>query len=195
MVLLKNIGKGILYIIGLPFFLLVLLGTAVVGLIMIIFMFLKSIILFFTGRSLDDDLPEDIKAKAIKEGRNPEEPFMKRNVVQEEHPKTIEEAVFGPETNQVPPIVNQQEVPPSVVQTEAPAFEEEPITPEEEEPVVEEEPMKHDNIVITPEPPKKPKIGTYVPKTGSNRFFSESDEGEEDDDDSGVIVSYGDDDE
>lgn len=193
MVLLKNIGKGILYIIGLPFFLIVLLGTAVVGLIMIIFMFFKSIIIFFTGRSLNDDLPEDIRAKAIKEGRNPDEPFRPRKV-QEESPKTIEEAVFGPEINQVPPVANQQEIPPETVQMDTPIFEEEPNVPEEE-PVIENTPIEQDNIDITPERPKKPKIGKYVPKTGNNHFFSETDEDEDDDDNSGVIVSYGDDDE
>ena len=67
--LLKNVGKGILYIIGLPFFLIVLTGTAVFGLLIIVFMFIKSILLFFTGRSLNDELPEDRKAREIKEGK------------------------------------------------------------------------------------------------------------------------------
>ncbi|MFA6675363.1 MAG: hypothetical protein WCS49_00595 [Bacilli bacterium] len=40
-------------------------GYAIVGLIAFIFLFFKSIILFFCGRSLDIELPEDKKAKAI----------------------------------------------------------------------------------------------------------------------------------
>ncbi len=71
MSVLKNVGKGILYIIGLPFFLLILVLTGVAGIFVLIFMFFKSLILFFTGRSLDDELPEDKKARLIKENRDP----------------------------------------------------------------------------------------------------------------------------
>lgn len=63
--LFKSFGKGLLYIFVLPFFLLVMAGYALVGLIAFIFLFFKSIILFFCGRSLDIELPEDKKAKAI----------------------------------------------------------------------------------------------------------------------------------
>ena len=105
MTLLKNVGKGILYIIGLPFFLIVLLGTAVMGLFMLVFMFFKSIILFFTGRSLDDDLPEDIKVKEIKTGRSSsapvnnspreeEEDIVQPYVAPVNNSSTIEDAVF-----------------------------------------------------------------------------------------------------
>ena len=48
-------------------------------------MFFKSIILFFTGRSLDDDLPEDIKVKKIKSGRSDSTP-VSNTVVNEEEP-------------------------------------------------------------------------------------------------------------
>ena len=63
MSVLKNVGKGILYIIGLPFFLLILVLTGVAGIFVLVYMFFKSIILFFTGRSLYEDLPEDKEAK------------------------------------------------------------------------------------------------------------------------------------
>lgn len=63
--LLKGFGKGILYIIGLPFFLLFLLLYAIYGIFLFFFMVFKAIILFFTGRSLFQDLPEDRKAKEI----------------------------------------------------------------------------------------------------------------------------------
>ena len=199
MILLKNIGKGILYIIGLPFFLVVLLGTAVFGLFIILFMFIKSILIFFTGRSLNDDLPEDIRAKAIKEGRNPDQPVLppKR---EEERPRTIEEEVFGVEQPIQQPIPPQNN--PTVnlepIEQELPPFEDEPV---EDEPIIEtikEEPIIEEKPVITtsrPEQPKKPTIGTYVPKSNSGRFINELDEDEEDDDDSGVIISYGDNDE
>ncbi len=61
----KSFGKGILYLLVLPFMLVILAIYAVVGLFVFIFMGIKSIILFFTGRSLYDDFPEDKKAKEI----------------------------------------------------------------------------------------------------------------------------------
>ncbi len=61
----KSFGKGVLYLLVLPFMLVVLAIYAVVGLFVFIILGFKSIILFFTGRSLYDDLPEDKKAKEI----------------------------------------------------------------------------------------------------------------------------------
>ena len=60
---LKNFGKGILYILVLPFLLVALAIYAVVALFVFIFISIKGLILFFTGRSLYDDFPEDIEAK------------------------------------------------------------------------------------------------------------------------------------
>ena len=59
----KNFGKGVLYILVLP---LLIVGLAVYGVAAVfVFLFLavKGLILFFTGRSLYEDLPEDIEAK------------------------------------------------------------------------------------------------------------------------------------
>lgn len=111
MSVLKNVGKGILYIIGLPFFLLILILTGVAGIFVLIFMFFKSIILFFTGRSLDDELPEDRKARLIKEGRPgtiinapQNEPVMDTYTSPEPQSQqsSIEEAVFGPRVEVTP---------------------------------------------------------------------------------------------
>lgn len=63
--LLKGLLKGILYIIALPFFLLAILLYALYGIFLFLFMVIKMIVLFFTGRSLFEDLPEDKKAKAL----------------------------------------------------------------------------------------------------------------------------------
>ena len=79
-------------------------------------MFFKSIILFFTGRSLDDALPEDKKAKEIKEGRPAsaagpifEQPVYTNNSYTQQvppqpapQPTTIEEAVFGQSEERIP---------------------------------------------------------------------------------------------
>lgn len=61
----KSFGKGILYLLVLPFLVVILAIYGVVGLFAFLFMALKGLVLFFTGRSLFDDLPEDKKAKEI----------------------------------------------------------------------------------------------------------------------------------
>lgn len=61
----KSFGKGILYVLVLPVLLVILGLYAIFALFGFIYLSIKSIILFFTGRSLFDDLPEDKKAKAI----------------------------------------------------------------------------------------------------------------------------------
>lgn len=61
----KSFGKGILYVLVLPVLIIILAVYAVAALIGFIYLTIKGIILFFTGRSLFDDLPEDKKAKAI----------------------------------------------------------------------------------------------------------------------------------
>lgn len=63
----KKIGKGIGYIFLVPFYLIVLALFAVVGLFILLYLIVKGIFLFFTGRSLSDELPEDKTAKEILE--------------------------------------------------------------------------------------------------------------------------------
>lgn len=59
----KNFGKGILYVLILPLLLVCLAVYLVVSLFMFLILGIKGLILFFSGRSLYDDLPEDIEAK------------------------------------------------------------------------------------------------------------------------------------
>ena len=61
----KSIGKGILYFFLFPVIVLAITLYAIVGLGVFIFQFIKMIILFFSGRNLNSDLDEDIKAKSI----------------------------------------------------------------------------------------------------------------------------------
>ena len=63
----KNIGKGIGYFFLFPGLLIAIALYAVFGLIVFIFQFFKLIFLFFSGRNLFSDLPEDIELKLIKE--------------------------------------------------------------------------------------------------------------------------------
>ena len=59
----KNFGKGVLYVLVLPFLLVGMAIYGVVALFVFIFLCFKGLILFFTGRSLYEDLPEDKEAK------------------------------------------------------------------------------------------------------------------------------------
>ena len=65
--LLKTFGKGILYVIGLPFFILALLLFAVIGFFAFIFQVVRSIIFFFTGQTFFPELPEDKELRLLKE--------------------------------------------------------------------------------------------------------------------------------
>lgn len=69
----KRFGKGILYVIVCPLAIAALAIAAVIGIFIFFYTFLKSIFFFFTGRSLKDDLPEDIEAKARLQGNSKED--------------------------------------------------------------------------------------------------------------------------
>ncbi|HHT67400.1 MAG TPA: hypothetical protein GX010_04205 [Erysipelotrichaceae bacterium] len=68
--LLKMFGKGILYVIGLPFFIVALLLFAAFGLIAFIFQLLLSIFYFFTGQKFFPELPEDKKLRQMRAKAN-----------------------------------------------------------------------------------------------------------------------------
>lgn len=68
--LLKTFGKGVLYVIGLPFFIVALLFFAVFGLIAFVFQILISIFRFFTGRKFFSELDEDKRLKELKTRAN-----------------------------------------------------------------------------------------------------------------------------
>ncbi|MFA5481256.1 MAG: hypothetical protein WC282_02595 [Bacilli bacterium] len=64
---LQVFGLGILYVVLSPFFLLILALFAVYATVMMVFLFFKMVILFFAGKNLFSDLPEDIEARNILE--------------------------------------------------------------------------------------------------------------------------------
>ncbi|MBO7573877.1 MAG: hypothetical protein J6T25_03785 [Bacilli bacterium] len=68
--LLKAFGKGLLYVIGFPFFLLALLVFAVIGLLLFIYQIIRSIIYFFTGQKFFPELQEDKELRLRKEAAN-----------------------------------------------------------------------------------------------------------------------------
>lgn len=196
MSVLKTIGKGLLYIIGLPFFILVLAVFAVFGLFVLVFMFIKSIVLFFTGRSLDDELPEDRRAREIKEGK----------VCRTTQTTTTDTATQQTTVTPTPqPVVTPKTT--KEVSIEEYVFEE-PVAPQEtikkddpvvqevveEEPIIEEEPVKEEPVIepISEEDSHVEEIGTYNPSTKSSRFIDDVEE--EDTDDDGIDIIYGGDD-
>ena len=69
----KSIGKGILYVFIFPLLIVGVAIYAVFGLAVFVFQFVKSIILYFSGRSLSSDLDEDLAAKAILGKLNPDD--------------------------------------------------------------------------------------------------------------------------
>lgn len=61
----KSFGKGVLYILTLPVVLVVLVFYAAIGLVTFLFLMIKSVVLFFKGKTIFSELPEDIKAREI----------------------------------------------------------------------------------------------------------------------------------
>ena len=64
--LLKMFGKGILYIIGFPFFVLALIIFGAIGIFLFLFQLIKSIFYFFSGRQFFPELPEDKELRIMK---------------------------------------------------------------------------------------------------------------------------------
>ena len=65
--LLKAFGRGVLYVLALPFFLVALALFAVIGLGDFIFQICKSIVFFFTGQKFFPELPEDRELRLRRE--------------------------------------------------------------------------------------------------------------------------------
>ena len=74
--LLKAFGRGIIYVLCFPFFVVALAIFAVIGLLAFLFQLIKSIIFFFTGQKFFPELPEDKELRLIQEAeeakRNPQ---------------------------------------------------------------------------------------------------------------------------
>ena len=61
----KGIGKGCLYVLMFPLGIIAIALFAVYGVFVFFYQLVRLLILFFTGRNLNSDLPEDIEAKRI----------------------------------------------------------------------------------------------------------------------------------
>ena len=103
--LLKMFGKGILYVIGFPFFVAALLIFGAVGILLFLFQLIKSIIYFFTGKKFFPELPEDRELRLMREramGINSEEtpadeaPNQEYSPIQPEQPVVNESPMVAP---------------------------------------------------------------------------------------------------
>ncbi len=110
--LLKTFGKGILYILGFPFFIVALLIFGVIGIFLFIFHLFKSIIYFFTGQKFFPELPEDkelrLKQEAAYAAANPQPIIDQDPIIQDDNdqlpPPVIQEAQFNEEPAYEKPI-------------------------------------------------------------------------------------------
>lgn len=213
--LLKTFGKGILYVIGLPFFLLALVLFAVFGILAFLFQIIKSIIFFFTGQKFFPELPEDKELRLIKEAANrpanPEPqapqndsfqdiimPFEQEpaQTVEEskDEPKlapTIEDVCFNKAEEELPKKPEDPEDPDGAAPSLIDLLDDEP---EEDTHIREEEPVEEgeETLVETSENDKDEEdlveeLETYVPR--SSNYDAQVDD-EEEDTDSGVNIDY-----
>ena len=146
--LLKTFLKGILYIIGFPFFIVALLIFGVIGIFLFIFHLFKSIIYFFTGQKFFPELPEDkelrLRQEAAYAAANPQPVIDQDPVVQENEdnvPPMIERVAFSEEPAYEKPIYQEPKYRPLY---EEPSFNE----PVQEESLPNEEP----EVNVEPEP-------------------------------------------
>ena len=174
----KRVGKGLGYIFFVPLYFALICIVGAFGIILLFFLFVKALYLFFTGRSMHDDLPEDVKAKEVLQRSNPNyvEPTVQKEekvpfsslFVKEEKQEEIKEPVTEPSIEEVAfqdDLIKdiQQEEEDILQPFEQPKMEEKSIKPVEE---IEEE------------------LERYTPltnKENQNTFFSDMSIDKEDD--------------
>ena len=191
--LLKTFGKGILYVIGLPFFIVILLIFGAIGLFAFVFQLIKSIFYFFTGQKFFPELPEDKELRLKMEQANNPYPNINNETSDNLYQ---EEPVFEEE-----PVMRNENVAPQPV---ASPIEEACFKDESFEPAIEESKEEYQDIEPEDEPAIDPLDGieektletaeskeeieeeleTYVPNRSSYQ------EVEEDTNDNGVKIDY-----
>ena len=210
--LLKTFGKGILYVLGLPFFILALLLFGVAGIFAFLFQFFRSIIYFFTGQKFFPELQEDKELRLLKEKANqPNEqtfekeediimpyhepaeqepapqPIMEEPVQEEPVINTVEEACFKPSFDMEP---EQEEVIEEEVHEET--LNDSLDNEEDEDPFETNIPMGDEEHTILETAEEKEseedlveELETYVPRSSNY-----ADDFDEEDTDAGVDIKY-----
>ena len=158
--LLKAFGRGILYILCFPFFLVALAIFAVIGLLAFIFQLIKSIFYFFTGQKFFPELPEDKELRLMKEAeeaKNNPQPQSQPQVNNQGqggllYEETYDEDDFLEEPTPETPLPRRQTTIEEVVFEEEPAPEVAPVqAPVEETPA----PQPQVQEEVKPEPVKE----------------------------------------
>ena len=161
--LLKAFGRGILYILCFPFFLVALALFAVIGLLAFLFQLIKSIIFFFTGQKFFPELPEDKELRLMREAEeaknNPQPQPQPQPQVNNQpyqggllYEETYDEDDFLEEPTGEAPLPRQQATIEEVVFEEEPREEVSPIqAPVEEKPA----PIMQEVNRPEPEPSKE----------------------------------------
>lgn len=187
----KNFGKGILYVLVLPFLLVILALYFGVSIIIFIYLGFKGIILFLTGRNLFGDFPEDIEAKKILNGEPTElnqleetEPSNEDistttnsdiNLYPNGYTTNIYNAVFG----------NEEEKPLTTDESSNESSNEEEIHSLEEN----NQPVNNDIEEIKETEPEEEIIGRYIPFCEKKKRGSASTHNDDDNEDGGVYIS------
>ena len=102
--IIKSIGKGIGYFFLFPLLILAITLWAIVGFFVFLYQLFKSIWLFFSGRNLFSDLPEDEEVKRIKSMNAPKE---EEEADEEETDSLASNVVYG--SGYSSPYGNQEE--------------------------------------------------------------------------------------
>ena len=192
--LLKAFGKGILYVIGAPFFVVALVLFGAIGLLAFIFQVFKSIIFFFTGQKFFPELPEDKELRLKREAAmQKEEPVVEENNDEIISP-IFEEEIPMPEIKEAPLFIQENKPEPTIEET---VFQDtsslEDFVNEEELPEdnYEEETVEENHTVLETSEELEAEeeleeLETYVPR--SSTYTEASDD--EDNTDSGVDIKY-----
>ena len=176
--LLRTFGKGILYVLGLPFFILALLIFGVLGIFAFLFQFFKSIIFFFTGQKFFPELPEDKELRLLKAGASPSiepEPQREQDIIMPYQEEAEPEPVFEPAPEEPEPEPVATTIEDACFK---PSFE---VEPEEQEPeeVIEEEIHEEGlNDLLDDEPEEDP-FETNIPMGDEEHTILETAENKE----------------
>ena len=191
----KNFGKGVLYVLVLPFLLVGMALYGVVAFFVFIFLAIKGLVLFFTGRSLYEDLPEDKEAKkriAIANGTYQEEEASPSEPIIEEMPNEEKETNIDNDPFYIPEYLKTEEDRKALEEQNASPLDdfliekEDTPTPVEEQvssPIIEEE-------IHVEESPKEEIIVQKSPQNDSFLEISDENDDEEEDDHSGVDIKF-----
>ena len=200
--LLKTFGKGLLYVIGAPFFIVALVLFGAIGLLAFIFQIIKSVIYFFTGQKFFPELAEDKKLRLMKEEANKanqpvkednssaiispifeeekKEPEPAPIFVQRSTPEpTIEESVFE-DTSSLEDFIDDE--------PEQNVKEEDELELEKDDDEVQEE--EHTVLETSKEEVEEDEfeeLETYVPRSSN---YNSNDEDEDNDTSTGVDINY-----